>query len=151
VRAFATEDPRAYLAQFSGRVIIDEIQRVPALLSYIQAIVDDERRNGRFILTGSHQPQVRAAVSQSLAGRVALLHLLPLSIRELRAAGTTFPSSTDYAYRGFLPRIYDRKLRPSACYTKRQKVLYYTSRLSGYIKGGWPDDYLSWESGGSRN
>ena len=117
VRAFATEDPRAYLAQFSGRVIIDEIQRVPALLSYIQAIVDDERRNGRFILTGSHQPQVRAAVSQSLAGRVALLHLLPLSIRELRAAGTTFPSFTDYAYRGFLPRIYDRKLRPSACYS----------------------------------
>jgi len=117
VRAFATEDPKAYLAQFSGRVIIDEIQRVPALLSYIQAIVDDERRNGRFILTGSHQPQVRAAVSQSLAGRVALLHLLPLSIRELRAAGTTFPSFTDYAYRGFLPRIYDRKLRPSACYS----------------------------------
>ncbi len=117
VRAFATEDPKAYLAQFPDRVIIDEIQRVPALLSYIQAVVDDERRNGRFILTGSHQPQVRAAVSQSLAGRVALLHLLPLSIRELRAAGMTFPSFTDYAYRGFLPRIYDRKLRPSACYS----------------------------------
>jgi hypothetical protein len=117
VRAFATEDPKAYLAQFPGRVIIDEIQRVPALLSYIQAIVDEEQRNGRFVLTGSHQPHVRAAVSQSLAGRGALLHLLPLSIRELRAAGITFPSFTDYAFRGFLPRVYDRKLRPSACYS----------------------------------
>lgn len=117
VRAFATEDPKAYLAQFPDRVIIDEIQRVPELLSYIQAIVDGEQRNGRFVLTGSHQPHVRAAVSQSLAGRVALLHLLPLSIRELRAAGITFPSFTDYAFRGFLPRVYDRKLRPSACYS----------------------------------
>lgn len=117
VRAFAAEDPRAYLAQFSDRVIIDEIQRVPELLSYIQAIVDEEQRNGRFVLTGSHQPHVRAAVSQSLAGRVALLHLLPLSIRELRAAAITFPSFTDYAFRGFLPRVYDRKLRPSACYS----------------------------------
>jgi predicted AAA+ superfamily ATPase len=117
VRAFAAEDPKAFLGQFPDRVIIDEIQRVPELLSYIQTIVDEEGRSGRFVLTGSHQPQVRAAVSQSLAGRVALLHLLPLSIRELRAAGTTFPSFTDYAYRGFLPRIYDRKLRPSACYS----------------------------------
>lgn len=117
VREFAVMDPKAYLAQFPGRVIIDEIQRAPALLSYIQTIVDNERRNGRFILTGSHQPEVRAKVSQSLAGRVSLLHLLPLSIRELRHAGTVFPSFAEYAYRGFLPRIYDRNLRPTACYS----------------------------------
>ena len=67
-------------------MIIDEIQRVPALSSYIQAVADEEQRNGRFVLTGSHQPHVRVAVTQSLASRVALLHLLPLSIRELHAA-----------------------------------------------------------------
>jgi len=70
-RGLAKEDPKAYLAQFSGNVIIDEVQRVPELLSYIQGIVDEEAVNGRFLLTGSHQLQLREAVSQSLAGRTA--------------------------------------------------------------------------------
>jgi len=69
VRAFATEDPHALLAECGEPVILDEIQRVPALLSYLQARVVEEPGNGRFVITGSHQLELRAAVAQSLAGR----------------------------------------------------------------------------------
>ena len=113
IRNFATEDPKAYLAQFTDNVIIDEIQRVPELLSYIQGIVDEDSTPGRFIITGSHQLELRAAISQSLAGRTAILHLLPLSIPELADAGISATSFEEYAFRGFLPRIHDRKLRPA--------------------------------------
>ena len=85
-RELAQNDPKAYLAQFPSKAIIDEIQRVPKLLSYIQVIVDQEKQNGRFVLTGSHQLQLREAISQSLAGRTAILNLLPLSIDELASA-----------------------------------------------------------------
>lgn len=116
-RELATFDPKAYLAAFSGPVIIDEIQRVPQLLSYIQGLVDEERQNGRFVLTGSHQLQLREAIGQSLAGRTAILHLLPLSISELRAGGIEFSTFEEYCFRGFLPRIYDQKQRPSVAYS----------------------------------
>jgi hypothetical protein len=82
-RAFATEDPRGFLARFDGPVIIDEIQRVPDLFSWIQGIVDEDRRPGRFVLTGSHNFLLMQGVSQSLAGRCAILHLLPFSQAEL--------------------------------------------------------------------
>lgn len=116
IRELAENDPRAYLAQFPGKVIIDEIQRVPTLLSYIQAIVDRERQNGRFVLTGSHQLALREAITQSLAGRTAILYLLPLSISELNAAGIRFDSFEDYAFHGFLPRLHDQHLRPTTAY-----------------------------------
>ena len=116
-REFAHSDPKAFLAQFSGQVVIDEIQRVPSLLSYIQDIVDSEKRNGRFVLTGSHQLELRGAVSQSLAGRTALLNLLPFSISELANAGVVFDRFEDYAFRGFLPRIYDPGLRPTVAWS----------------------------------
>lgn len=116
-REFAHSDPKAFLAQFSGQVVIDEIQRVPSLLSYIQDIVDREKRNGRFVLTGSHQLELRGAVSQSLAGRTALLNLLPFSISELANAGVVFDRFEDYAFRGFLPRIYDPGLRPTVAWS----------------------------------
>ena len=90
VREFARADPRAYLAQFREQVIIDEIQHVPELLSYLQVQVDENPRKGRFILTGSHQLEVRQAITQSLAGRTAILNLLPLSIAELAGAGDSF-------------------------------------------------------------
>ena len=73
-------------------MIIDEIQRVPELLSYIQIIVDESAGKGLFILTGSHQFELNQAVSQSLAGRTALLHLLPLSIHELAWHNITMES-----------------------------------------------------------
>lgn len=116
-REFAQSDPKAFLAQFSGQVIIDEIQRVPILLSYIQDIVDGEKRSGRFVLTGSHQLELRGAISQSLAGRTALLHLLPFSINELASAGVVYDRFEDYAFRGFLPRIYDSGLRPTVAWS----------------------------------
>jgi len=117
VRNFATEDPKGYLSKFTDKVIIDEIQRVPELLSYIQALVDEDNTPGRFIVTGSHQLELRAAISQSLAGRTAILHLLPLSITELTNAGINHTSFEEYAFKGFLPRIYDKKLRPSTAYS----------------------------------
>ncbi|MDZ4199609.1 MAG: ATP-binding protein [Kiritimatiellia bacterium] len=117
VRHLAEEDPRAYLAQFSSNVIIDEIQRVPQLLSYIQGIVDAQGTAGRFVLTGSHQLQLREAISQSLAGRTAILKLLPFSIGELHAGGIDFSKFEEYCFRGFLPRIYDRNLRPNTAYS----------------------------------
>lgn len=85
-RALATEDPRAFLGEFRQHVIIDEIQRVPQLLSYLQTIVDEDALLAQFILTGSHQLALREAISQSLAGRTALLTLLPLSFEELSFA-----------------------------------------------------------------
>ncbi len=117
VRELAQEDPKAYLAQFPSNTIIDEIQRVPELLSYIQVLVDQEKRNGRFVLTGSHQLQLRESITQSLAGRTAILNLLPLSISELAGAGICFGTFEEYAYRGFLPRIYDQSLRPTTAYS----------------------------------
>ncbi|NCC52169.1 MAG: ATP-binding protein [Spartobacteria bacterium] len=117
IREFASNDPKAYLAQFPSRIIIDEIQRVPKLISYIQDIVDRKKMNGHFILTGSHQLQVREAVTQSLAGRTAILKLLPFSISELSAAGIEFNSFAEYIFHGFLPRIYDQSMRPTTAYS----------------------------------
>lgn len=81
-REFAESDPRGVLAQLGDGEIIDEVQRVPDLLSYIQAAVAEKRSNSLFILTGSAQ----FGITQALAGRTALLHLLPLSLPERRQA-----------------------------------------------------------------
>lgn len=116
-REIAAEDPRAYFRQFDSPVIIDEIQRVPELLSYIQVMVDEKKENGQFILTGSHQPQIHQAVSQSLAGRTAILRLYPFSIHELTGSGVSFEGFEHYAFNGFLPRIYDQSLRPATAYS----------------------------------
>jgi uncharacterized protein len=83
-RVFANEDPRAFLAQFKGPLLIDEVQHVPTLLSYVQSIVDKQRKPGQFILSGSQNLLLLESVSQSLAGRAAILHLLPLSFSEIR-------------------------------------------------------------------
>ena len=116
-RELAIEDPKAFLKRYQGKTIFDEIQRTPNLLSYLQGIVDNENINGRFVLTGSHQLELRAAVSQSLAGRTGILHLLPLSIVELKSAGIEFDDFESYVVRGFLPRIYDQKQRSNRAYS----------------------------------
>lgn len=115
-RQIASDDPRAFLKAYPGNTIFDEIQRAPHLLSYLQGIVDAENRPGRFVLTGSHQLELRAAVTQSLAGRTGILHLLPLSIAELASAGIRFERFEDYVFNGFLPRIYDQQQRPRTAY-----------------------------------
>lgn len=115
VRALAISDANAFFAQFPPPVIVDEIQRVPALLSSIQIRADATRERGQFILTGSHQPRLQEAVSQSLAGRTALLRLLPLSIAELRAAGIEH-TRDEFIHQGFMPRLYDEGLDPTRLY-----------------------------------
>ena len=81
--AFAQEDPRGFLARFSKGAIFDEAQRWPALFSYLQGMVDEDRTPGRFVLTGSQQFGLLAEITQSLAGRVGMTRLLPLSIAEI--------------------------------------------------------------------
>ena len=109
VRQMAEADPKGFLKSYASPVIFDEIQRVPALLSYIQTIVDENKTCGQYILTGSHQPMLGEGVSQSLAGRTGILRLLPLSIAELDAAGITMERD-QYIVQGFMPRLYDSAL-----------------------------------------
>lgn len=111
-REFARSDPRGFLATYKNGAILDEIQRVPELLSYLQTMVDENPAPGRFILTGSQQFEVMTSVAQSLAGRTALLKLLPLSMEELGAAGIQLPVDQQILT-GFYPRIYDAKLDPT--------------------------------------
>ncbi len=111
-RNFAETDPRGFLAQLGEGAIIDEIQRVPDLLSYLQVIADERRQNGMYVLTGSEQFQLSDAISQSLAGRTALLRLLPLSLSELQQMETR-PNIDRMLYSGFYPRIFDQRLEPS--------------------------------------
>ncbi len=102
IRESASADPRGFLEQYPDGAILDEIQRVPTLLSYIQVIVDEEKKKGMFILTGSHQLELHQAITQSLAERTALLTLLPMSLRELETA--KIPLSLDEAllFGGFM-------------------------------------------------
>ena len=105
IRNYAESDPKGFLTDHPAPVIFDEVQRVPQLLSYIQAESDRTRKMGQYVLTGSHQPQLNAQVSQSLAGRTGLLRLLPLSIAELKASGSIMDRD-EYIYRGFLPKLH---------------------------------------------
>lgn len=110
-RVIAQEDPKYFLEQYPGGAIFDEIQRLPELLSYLQVIVDEKKINGLFILTGSHQLALHEAVSQSLAGRTALLTLYPFSIDELHNHFET-NDPDDLLLKGFFPRIYDQAQTP---------------------------------------
>ncbi len=110
-REFAESDPRGFLARLSEGAILDEIQRVPELLSYLQVLADEAGRNSLFVLTGSEQFRLREANSQSLAGRTALLRLLPFSLAERRQTRAN-DNVDDILYSGFYPRIHDRKLEP---------------------------------------
>jgi predicted AAA+ superfamily ATPase len=124
-RRQAKNDPKGLLATFSDGVILDEIQRVPELLSYLQGIIDENPKPGRFILTGSHQPKVHNAVSQSLAGRTAMFELLPFSIDEIEKYNRKADSPYEMIIKGFYPRLHDKKLRPGR---------FYGSYLSTYIE-----------------
>lgn len=113
VRAFAEADPRAFFREYPEGAVLDEIQRIPSLLSYIQDIVDRAKKPGLFILTGSYQLLLHAAITQSLAGRTALLKLLPLSLVEL---GETQNSLDQLMLKGFLPRVHAENLEPTRAY-----------------------------------
>lgn len=116
IRRFATVDPRGFLADYDDGVILDEIQRAPELTSYLQGLVDANPQPGRFILTGSHQFELMTQVSQSLAGRTAVLRLLPFTLAEvhrLQGAGGAPPELARTLLTGFYPRIHDMHLNPS--------------------------------------
>lgn len=115
VRRLATEDPKQFFAMREKSVILDEIQRVPELLSWIQIQVDESKAKGQYILTGSHQLSLHEAVAQSLAGRTALLRLLPLSMEELELAGFSMEKNA-LIQTGFMPRIYDDGMDPAGVY-----------------------------------
>jgi uncharacterized protein len=87
IRQAAQDDPRGFLARFPDGAVLDEVQRCPEILSYLQTIVDADGRMGLFILTGSQQFGLLSGITQSLAGRTAFVELLPLSIAELAGAG----------------------------------------------------------------
>ena len=110
-REFAESDPRGFLSQLGEGAIIDEIQHVPTLLSYLQVLADDRGRNGLFVLTGSEQFKLSDAISQSLAGRTGLLRLLPFSLMERQRMGAS-AAIDDMLYSGFYPRILDQGLDP---------------------------------------
>ncbi len=105
-RSFAQDDPKGFLAQFPNGVVIDEVQRVPELLSYIQVIVDKKKQNGMYILTGSQNFLLMESVSQSLAGRVSIFNLLPLSVSELKNAQLSKNTIADTLFTGFYPKLF---------------------------------------------
>lgn len=114
-RSYAKEDPRRFLNSFEKTegVILDEIQRVPELLSYIQVHVDEWNIPGFFILTGSENILINHHISQTLAGRIALLTLLPLSIEELQEENLLPTTVDDVLFRGFYPSLYAKNFEPS--------------------------------------
>lgn len=115
IRHFAINDPRAFLAKYKEGAILDEIQRAPELLSYLQTIVDADPSPGKFILTGSHQLMLLEAITQSLAGRINLVSLLPFSLEEIKSAHADWPLD-NYLFHGFYPRIYHDELNPTEAY-----------------------------------
>ena len=115
-RLFARQDPAGFMHEYAGGVIIDEVQYVPELFSYIQVAVDESRRNGEFVLTGSQHFQLTAAISQSLAGRAVNFYLLPFSNAELEAARLLPERYETLLLRGHYPRVYDQQLDPADFY-----------------------------------
>lgn len=111
LRMAVETDPKGFLANLPEGSVLDEIQRVPQLLSYIQGIVDRANKRGMFILTGSHQPELHQSVSQTLAGRTAVLSLLPFSLAELRNYRKNW-DAFELIVNGSYPRLHEEKLTP---------------------------------------
>jgi predicted AAA+ superfamily ATPase len=108
-----TKDPRAFLDQYKTGAIFDEIQRVPQLLSYLQGVIDDQpNKVGLFIIAGSQNLLLLESISQTLAGRIAFIHLLPFSFSELASSKHGTQSLNKLILNGGYPRLYDRKIKP---------------------------------------
>ncbi len=112
-RRFALEDPRGFLASRGEFAIFDEVQRVPELFSYLQEIVDNSNQKGKYILTGSNNFLLQQNISQSLAGRVGYINLMPFSISELSDGGFNVADENKLMFDGFYPPIYDQKIASS--------------------------------------
>lgn len=117
VRRMAETDGADFMRRHPAPLILDEVQRVPELLSRIQVLVDaNPKRKAAYVLTGSRQPALRAGISQTLAGRVAMARLLPLTLGELATLGT-LPSRESIILQGFMPRIYDEHATAATLYS----------------------------------
>lgn len=112
IRELALQDPRGFLARYPDGAVLDEVQRVPEILSYLQGIVDDRKQNGLYILSGSQNFLLLRSIQQSLAGRTAVLKLLPFSVEEIRSF-LQKRTADDVLYTGFFPRIFDQKINPT--------------------------------------
>jgi len=106
LRNFASEDPRAFLDQFSKGAILDEVQRTPELFSYLQQVLDENDQTAQFILTGSNNFLLQQSIIQSLAGRVGYLNLLPFSLSEIKNLVPT--KIHELLFKGFYPPLYDK-------------------------------------------
>lgn len=125
IRMAAQADPRGFLSRLEGGGILDEIQRLPELLSYLQGIVDKNKKRGRFILTGSHQPQLHEAISQTLAGRTAMLTLWPFSNHELSHYKSKRGNVYGTIVRGCFPRLHEENI---------ESRRFYNSYLQTYVE-----------------
>ena len=113
---FVRNDPRAFLAQFKNGAILDEIQRAPQLFSYLQQILDETKKKGLFILTGSNNFLLQENITQTLSGRIAYLQLLPLSLHELKQAGKLKANYAAHILQGGYPEVVYKKIQPSDWY-----------------------------------
>lgn len=116
MRLFAIDDPKGFLATYPDKTIIDEVQHVPSLFSYIQTYTDNENREGMYLLAGSHNFLLMESVNQSLAGRTAILKLLPFSHHEMKEGGILPENVNEEIFKGAYPRIYDKDIKPNDYY-----------------------------------
>lgn len=130
LREFAQRDPRGFLRQYSAPLIVDEAQRVPSLLSYIQTAVDADRLMGRYVLSGSQQFSLLAGITQSLAGRATLIELHPMRLKE-QIDARILPSSLDAVlHAGGYPAVFERGLAERADAVAR----YYADYVQSYLE-----------------
>jgi len=132
MREFAQKDPRGFLSTYNQGAIIDEVQYCPDLFSYIQTKVDNDQVAGQFILTGSQNFLLLESISQSLAGRAAIVYLLPLSYNEIGKKLPVTGDSTNFIYKGFYPKLYTQDLLPTVWY--RNYIRTYIERDVRQIK-----------------
>ncbi|NCC50439.1 MAG: ATP-binding protein [Spartobacteria bacterium] len=124
-RMMATRDPRRFLARFPAGCILDEVQRAPDLFSYLQEIIDAHSEPGRFILTGSQQFGMMEKITQTLAGRIGILTLLPFSVSELNEGTYLSGDLNQVLWQGSYPPVFDRKIDP---------ILWYDSYITTYVE-----------------
>lgn len=122
-RKLATDDPRGFLSNYPNGAVIDEVQQVPQLFSYIQQIVDE--KDIHFALSSSQNFQLLQNITQSLAGRTAIFNLMPLSYNELSEADYTFDRAEDLVFKGGYPRLFDKNIDP---------LIYYQNYISTYVE-----------------
>ncbi len=115
-RSFASDDPKGFLTTYADRVILDEVQQVPSLFSYLQTSVDESGKMGQYILSGSQNFHLLKSITQTLAGRVALFRLLPFDIEELNAEKLLSDNFADACIKGFYPAIFSRDIAPKIFY-----------------------------------